>query len=66
MPNSTMDEEHLLHCPKLNANQQMFRNTIKQLGCQSDDEITSPLSATGTTTTMTMMTTTTESLAEQL
>ena len=24
-----LDEEHLLFCPKLNANQQVFKNTIK-------------------------------------
>jgi hypothetical protein len=29
MPNSSMDEEHLVLCPKLDANQQVFKNTIK-------------------------------------
>jgi len=29
MPNSTMDEEHLLHCPKLETNQRVIKNTIK-------------------------------------
>jgi ribonuclease HI len=27
MPNSTMDEEHLLYCPKLDTDQQMLKNT---------------------------------------
>ena len=46
MPNSTMDEEHLLYCPKLDTKQttaQEHHQTL--LGCQSDDEITSPISA---------------------
>jgi hypothetical protein len=29
MPNSVMDEEHLLHCPKLDTDQQVLKNTIK-------------------------------------
>ena len=29
MPNSTMDEEHLLRCPKLDTDWQVFKNTIK-------------------------------------
>jgi hypothetical protein len=29
IPNSTMDEEHLPHCPKLNSDQQVLMNTIK-------------------------------------
>jgi hypothetical protein len=29
IPNSTMDEEHLLYCPKLNTDQQVLKNTIK-------------------------------------
>jgi len=29
MPNSTTNEEHLLHCPKLDTNQQVLKNTIK-------------------------------------
>jgi hypothetical protein len=29
MPNSTMDEEHLLHCPNLDTDQQVLENTIK-------------------------------------
>ena len=28
-PNSTTDEEHLLHWPKLDTNQQVLKNTIK-------------------------------------
>jgi hypothetical protein len=27
MPNSTMDEEHLLYCPKLDTDQQVLKNT---------------------------------------
>jgi len=27
-PNSTMDEDHLLHCPKLDTDQQVIKNTI--------------------------------------
>jgi hypothetical protein len=27
--NSTMDEEHLLHCPNLETNQQVLKNIIK-------------------------------------
>jgi len=29
MLNSTMDEEQLLHCPKLDTNQQVLKNNIK-------------------------------------
>jgi hypothetical protein len=29
MPNSTKDEEHLLHCPKLDTDQQVLKNTMK-------------------------------------
>jgi hypothetical protein len=29
MSNSTTDEVHLLHCPKLNTDQQVLKNTIK-------------------------------------
>jgi hypothetical protein len=29
MLNSTMDEEHLLYCPKLDTDQQVLNNTIK-------------------------------------
>jgi hypothetical protein len=29
MPNSTMDEEHLLHCPKLETDQQVLKNIIQ-------------------------------------
>ena len=29
MPNSTMDEEHPLHCTELNMDQQVLKNTIK-------------------------------------
>jgi len=29
MPNSTMDKEQLLHCPKLDSDQQVLMNTIK-------------------------------------
>jgi hypothetical protein len=29
MPNSTMDKEHLLHCPSLDTDQQVLKNTIK-------------------------------------
>jgi len=28
-PNSTVDEEHLLRCPKLSTDQQLLKNTIK-------------------------------------
>jgi hypothetical protein len=28
IPNSTMDEEHLLNCPKLGTDQQVLKNTI--------------------------------------
>jgi hypothetical protein len=50
MPHCTLEKEHLLHCPKLDTDQQVLKNTIKLLGCQSDDDdITSP-STIGTTT----------------
>jgi hypothetical protein len=42
MPNYTMDEEHMLYFPELDTDQQVLKNTIKLLGCQHDDEITSP------------------------
>jgi len=29
MPNSTTDEECVLHCPKLDTDQQVLKNTIK-------------------------------------
>ena len=29
MPNSTMDKEHLLHCPNLDTDQQVLKNTIE-------------------------------------
>jgi len=29
MPNSTMDEEHLLHCSKRNTDKHVLKNTIK-------------------------------------
>jgi hypothetical protein len=29
MPKSTPDEEHMLHCPKLDTDQQMLKNTIE-------------------------------------
>jgi len=29
MPNSTTDKKHLLHCPKLDTDQQVLKNTIK-------------------------------------
>jgi hypothetical protein len=28
-PNSTVDEEHLVHCPKLDTNHQVLKNSIK-------------------------------------
>jgi hypothetical protein len=27
MPNTTMDKEHLLYCPKLDTNKEMLKNT---------------------------------------
>jgi hypothetical protein len=54
MPNSSMDEEHLLFCPKLDTNQQAIKNTIKLLGSQRDDEITSP-SAIGITSSISLL-----------
>jgi hypothetical protein len=54
MPNSTMDE-HPLHCPKPDSDQQELNNTIK-LYWDATAMITSP-SATGTTTTTTTTTT---------
>ena len=55
MPNSTKDKEHLLHCLYLNTDQQVLKNTKEHhqtlRRCQSEDEITSPSSAIGTTTT---------------
>jgi hypothetical protein len=29
LPNSTIDKEHLLHCPSLDTDQQVLKNTIK-------------------------------------
>jgi hypothetical protein len=52
MPNSTMDKEHLLYCLKLETMQQVLKNTIKLLECQSDGDVTSAPSAMGTTITM--------------
>jgi hypothetical protein len=38
IPNSTMDKEHLLHCPKLDTDQQVLKNTHQTLlGCLSDN-----------------------------
>jgi hypothetical protein len=47
MSNSTIDEEHLLHCPKLDTDQQVLKNTIKLYL----DDITSPPFAIRRTTT---------------
>jgi hypothetical protein len=49
MPNSTMDEEHLVHCPKLDTDQQVIKNTIK-LYWDAEAITTTPPSAVGTTT----------------
>jgi len=43
-----MDKEHLLYCPKLNTDQQVFKNTIK-LYWDARAMTTSPPSAIGTT-----------------
>jgi hypothetical protein len=50
MPYSTMDEEHLLHCLKLNTDQHVLKNTII-LYWDARAMITSPPSAIGKTTT---------------
>jgi len=50
MPDCTMDEEYLLHCPKLNIDQQVLKTTIK-LYWDARAMITFPPSAIGTTTT---------------
>ena len=46
MPYSTMDEEHLLYCPKLNTDQQVLKNTKLYWDATV---ITSPPYAIGTT-----------------
>ena len=55
MPNSSMDEEHLLLCPKLDTNEQVLKNTIKLLGRERDFAITSPPSAIGITTSISLL-----------
>ena len=50
IPNSNMDEEHLLCCSKLDTDQQVLKNTIK-LYWDARAKITSPPSDIGMTTT---------------
>jgi len=47
MPNSTMDKEHLLHCPKFDTDQEVLKNIIK-LNWDARAMVSSPPSATGT------------------
>jgi hypothetical protein len=49
-----MDKEHLLLCPKLDTNQQVLKNTIK-LYWKARAMITSPSSAIGTTTSVSLL-----------